>query len=269
MPQMVWATRPDGYHDFFNKQWYDYTGLDYDQTKNKGWSLAVHSDDYDRAISIWQQALDTGAVYQVEYRMRRYDGQYRWFLARALPMRDETGKIIKWFGTCTDINDQKLASDILEQKVRERTHELQRANAELEASNIELLQFASVASHDLKEPLRKIHMFGNLLKDRYLTGNDTAAEYMQRIITSSARMTRLINDLLDFTRLSVNSDFETTDLNHVMDEVLSDLEIAIKEKEAVVDIGPLPKAEVIPGQIRQVRREEQDRECRQPLAHVD
>jgi len=114
------------------------------------------------------------------------------------------------------------------------------------------MQFASVASHDLKEPLRKIHMFGNLIRERYLHGNDTAAEYMQRIITSSARMTRLINDLLDFSRLSVNAAFEMTDLNHVMEEVLSDLEIAIKEKDARIETVPLPQAEVIPGQIRQV-----------------
>jgi two-component system CheB/CheR fusion protein len=145
-----------------------------------------------------------------------------------------------------------MAAEILEQKVRERTVELQKANADLEASNTELLQFASVASHDLKEPLRKIHMFGNLIRDRYLDGNDAAAEYMERIITSSARMTRLINDLLDFTRLSVNSEFELTDLNLVVEEVLSDLEIAIKEKSAVIEVGKLPQAEVIAGQIRQV-----------------
>lgn len=252
MPQMVWATRPDGYHDFFNKQWYIFTGLTYEQTKDKGWALVLHPDDYARTVKVWQHSLQTGDVYQIEYRMRRYDGQYRWFLVRALPMRDEEGNILKWFGTCTDIHDQKMASDILEQKVRERTAELQRAISELEATNIELLQFASVASHDLKEPLRKIHMFANLLNDRYLTGNDAAAEYMHRIITSSARMTRLINDLLEFTRLSVNSAFELTDLNIVMEEVLSDLEIAIKEKKAVVDVCQLPHADVIPGQIRQV-----------------
>lgn len=252
MPQMVWSTLSDGYHDFFNKQWYDYTGLNFDQTKDKGWSLTLHPDDYERTINIWQHSLQTGDVYEIEYRMRRHDGQYRWFLARALPMRNEERTITKWFGTCTDIHDQKMAADIMEQKVRERTAELQKANAELEASNTELLQFASVASHDLKEPLRKIHMFGNLIKERYLTENNAAAEYMQRIIASSARMTRLINDLLDFTRLSVNSEFEPTDLNLVIEEVLSDLEIAIREKAAFIEVGRLPQAEVIPGQIRQV-----------------
>src|SRR5678815_4928177 len=136
-------------------------------------------------------------------------------------MRDERAKIMKWFGTCTDVHDQKMLNEVLEQKVKERTAELQKANAELEASNAELLQFASVASHDLKEPLRKIHIFSNLVKDRYLPNMDGAAEYIERIISASARMTKLINDLLTFTRLSVNASFENVSLNRLVDEVMS------------------------------------------------
>ncbi len=253
MPQMVWSTKPDGFHDFYNKGWYDYTGLTYEETKDKGWSLVLHPDDYGRSWAIWKESLKTGTPYEVEYRFRRYDGVYRWFLGRALPMRDEKGRITKWFGTCTDIHDQRTLSDVLEQKVQERTTELQKINLELEASNTELLQFASVASHDLKEPLRKIHMFGHLIRERYLEDkDDTAKEYMDRIIVSSARMTRLINDLLNFTRISVNSEVEITDLNIVMEEVLSDLEVAIEEKHAKITSGKLPKIEAIPGQIRQV-----------------
>jgi two-component system CheB/CheR fusion protein len=252
MPQMVWATQPDGYHDFYNKVWYDYTGLSYEQTKDKGWSLVLHPDDYERTWRIWEHSLKTGETYETEYRLRRYDGVYRWFLARATPLRNERNKIVKWFGTCTDIHDQKMTSDILEQKVKERTEELQKTNLELEASNNELLQFASVASHDLKEPLRKIHMFSNLIKDRYISNMDGAADYMNRIIGASARMTKLINDLLTFTRLSVTSNFETTNLNTIVDEVMSDLELSISEKHAVIEVDELPSAEIITGQMRQV-----------------
>jgi two-component system CheB/CheR fusion protein len=253
MPQMVWSTRPDGYHDFYNKGWYDYTGLDFDSTKDKGWKLVVHPDDYKRTWQVWQHSLETGEVYEIEYRLRRHDGAYRWFLGRAVPMRDEKGQIIKWFGTCTDIHDQKEISDILEQKVEERTQELQRINAALEVTNAELFQFASVASHDLKEPLRKIHMFSTLIKDRYLKDeNDGATDYMNRIISSSARMTKLINDLLSYSRLSVNSLFEPTDLNSIVNEVLADLELSIHEKQAVVEVSPMPVIDAVPGQIRQV-----------------
>ncbi|RYY96124.1 MAG: PAS domain S-box protein, partial [Chitinophagaceae bacterium] len=254
MPQMVWAARADGYHEFFNKQWYDYTGLSYEALQGEdGWAQVVHPDDQERARKLWQHALATGDTYEVESRFRDKEGNFRWFLGRALPMRDESGAIVKWFGTCTDINDNKLMNDVLEQKVRERTEELQRTNAELEGSNAELLQFASVASHDLKEPLRKIHIFSNILRDRYLEeASEGAIDYITRIINSSARMTKLINDLLAFSRLSVNHFFESVDLNEIISEVLSDLELSISEKGATVDVGELPRIDAVPGQLRQV-----------------
>lgn len=252
MPQMVWSTKPDGYHDFFNKGWYDYTGLNYEQTKDKGWAFILHPEDKERTWAVWNHCLQTGDTYEIEYRMRRHDGFYRWFLARALPMRDDKGKIIKWFGTCTDIHDQKIMADVLEQKVVERTLELQQTNAELEASNSELLQFASVASHDLKEPLRKIHMFSNIIKDRFGNQLDGAESYLDRIITSSARMTRLINDLLVYSRLSVTALFERISLSVIIEEVLMDLELSIAEKGATVEVTELPVLDMVPGQMRQV-----------------
>lgn len=252
MPQMVWTTTPDGYHDYFNKRWYDFTGTRFDDVKGEGWNPVLHPDDRQRAFNVWQHSLKTGEPYEIEYRFKACDGTYRWFLGRALPLRDENGKILKWFGTCTDIHDQKMMNDILEAKVKERTRELQKANAELEVSNNELLQFASVASHDLKEPLRKIHMFSNLIKERYLAQMDGAAEYMDRIISASARMTKLINDLLTLTRLSSNSMIEKVALNHIVDEVISDLELAITERNAKIETGNLPSAEVVSGQMRQV-----------------
>lgn len=252
IPQMVWSTKPDGYHDFYNKQWYDYTGRSFEETRGKNWNAVLHPEDQQRASKIWKQSLQTGDPYEIEYRLRKYDGEYRWFLGRALPLRNEAGTIVKWFGTCTDIHDQKMLNEILEQKVKERTLELQKANGELEASNAELLQFASVASHDLKEPLRKIHIFSNLIKDRYLGSVDGASDYIERIISASARMTKLINDLLTFTRLSINASFENVSLNRLVDEVMSDLELAISEKHAIIEVDDLPRIDAITGQIRQV-----------------
>jgi PAS domain S-box-containing protein len=115
MPQMIWLTRPDGYHYYYNKQWYDYTGLTYGQTEGEGWNNVFHPGDQLRALKVWRHSLATGEPYQIEYRCRRYDGEYRWFLGRALPLRDESGVILKWFGTCTDIDDQKRAEEVLEQ----------------------------------------------------------------------------------------------------------------------------------------------------------
>lgn len=255
MPQMVWSALPDGYHDYYNKRWYEYTGLSYDGTKGEGWNSVLHPDDREMAWKVWNQSLQTGEPYEIEYRFRRHDGEYHWFLGRALPLRDENGEIRKWFGTCTDIHEQKLANTILEQKVNERTKELKEMNQELEESNNDLLQYASVASHDLKEPLRKTVIFGTLLKENHEHElSEKARSYVNKIIVSSDRMTRLVSDLLTYTRLSSSGapQFQKTNLNDLVQDVLNDLEILIEEKKASFEVHGLPEAEIIPSEMRQV-----------------
>lgn len=108
MPQLIWITQPNGYHEYYNKRWYEYTESNYAQTKGDGWNHMFHPDDQPRAWKAWQHSLKTGQPYEIEYRLRNgKTGEYRWFLGRALPVRDDTGQIIKWFGTCTDIDEQK------------------------------------------------------------------------------------------------------------------------------------------------------------------
>lgn len=109
IPQLVWITRPDGYHEHYNRRWHEYTGRGLEETRGAGWSEVVHPDDRERAWARWRRSLETGEPYSVEYRFRRHDGVYRWFLGQALPQRDESGAIVRWFGTCTDIHDQKEA----------------------------------------------------------------------------------------------------------------------------------------------------------------
>ena len=150
------------------------------------------------------------------------------------------------------IAHQQQVNEMLEQKVRERTEELREINKSLEASNHDLQQFASVASHDLKEPLRKIQLFGAILRDKFLNADPNALSYMERIVGSSERMARLINDLLNYSRLSVASIYEPTDFNVVVQEILSDLELMITEKDAVINVEKIPQIEAVPGQIRQV-----------------
>lgn len=113
MPQMVWTTAPDGTHLYFNKGWTDYTGLSLDESHGWGWQDVLHPDDLERTTLVWTRSLSTGNDYQIEYRMRGKDGSYRWQLARAQPLRDADGKILQWFGTCTDIEAQKNAQELL------------------------------------------------------------------------------------------------------------------------------------------------------------
>jgi PAS domain S-box-containing protein len=113
LPQLVWTTDPEGYHDYFNRRWYEFTGLYPDQSMGEAWIAALHPEDRPRAQDRWSQALATGAPYEIEYRLRSAAGRYVWFLARALPIRDMSGVIVRWFGTNTDISGQKRAEDAL------------------------------------------------------------------------------------------------------------------------------------------------------------
>ncbi len=109
VPQIVWATRADGSNIFFNQQWVEYTGLTLEESYGHGWNIPFHPDDKQRAWDAWQNATKHGATYSLEVRLQRADGIYRWWLVRGAPLLDTTGKIINWFGTCTDIDDLKQA----------------------------------------------------------------------------------------------------------------------------------------------------------------
>ncbi|MFN3866953.1 MAG: diguanylate cyclase domain-containing protein [Demequina sp.] len=111
LPQIVWVTRPDGYHVYFNQQWTDFTGLTLAESMGDGWNPPFHPDDRVLARQRWDEATRSGEPYEIEYRLRRHDGVYRWMLGRASPVRDESGAIVKWFGTCTDIEGLRTALD--------------------------------------------------------------------------------------------------------------------------------------------------------------
>ncbi|WP_276134203.1 chemotaxis protein CheB [Polluticoccus soli] len=253
MPLIVWTAGPTGKISFLNQHFSTYTGLPVQAGREWGWMDFVHGNHLKNLKTTWKNAIREGASgFELEIKIKDADGQYCWHLLRAQAMRNADGSLKMWVGTTTDINEQKMATEILEQKVEERTKELRRINDALELSNHDLQQFASVASHDLKEPLRKIHIFSNMLKDRYSETLDGGNDYVDRIISSSARMTRLINDLLAFSRLSVNSLFQKVDLNVIVNEILQDLELAIQEKSAEIKVSKLPIIDAVPGQMRQL-----------------
>src|SRR6202790_2243034 len=117
IPTLAWSARPDGSADFFNQRWLDYTGLSAKQALGWGWEVAIHPDDLPRILETFRDALNSVKPYEVEGRFRRFDGEFRWFLFRASPLCDESGKVVKWYGANTDIEDRKRAEDAL------RSHE--------------------------------------------------------------------------------------------------------------------------------------------------
>lgn len=124
MPQMVWSTLPDGYHDYYNARWYQYTGVPAGSTDGEGWNDMFHPDDQSLAWARWRHSLDSGEPYEIEYRLRHHSGAYRWTLGRALPIRDAHGAIIRWIGTCTDIHEQKLMLEEREMIAHELSHRI-------------------------------------------------------------------------------------------------------------------------------------------------
>ena len=124
MPQMVWSTRADGFHDYYNARWYEFTGMQPGTTDGEGWNGMFHPDDQERAWAQWRHCLATGDPYQIEYRLRHHTGAYRWTLGRALPVRDARGQISRWFGTCTDIHESRLAAEEREIIAQELSHRI-------------------------------------------------------------------------------------------------------------------------------------------------
>jgi PAS domain S-box-containing protein len=113
LPQLVWSSRPDGSVDYVNRRWCEFTGLSAEQFLGNGWEVAIHPDDLPQVLEHWHRSLETGQTYEWEYRVRTAAGGYEWFLSRAMPIQDLTGKITRWFGTSTNINAQKTAEEAL------------------------------------------------------------------------------------------------------------------------------------------------------------
>jgi len=245
IPQIAFTANAKGDIEFVNDHWYSYSD-------NKNEFPRVYHNEVPIS-GFWKEAISEEEPFSKEVCIKKInENVYRYHLLKAIPVKED-GAIVKWVGTLTDIHEQKLANEILEQRVDERTRELQKINDALEKSNTDLQQFASVASHDLQEPLRKIQVFSSIVSERYNGRLEPGiTEYLDKISASSRRMTKMINDLLNFSRLSVSNLFENADLNVIIQDILQDLELVIQEKKAVVNVEKIPRLDVVPGQIRQV-----------------
>jgi signal transduction histidine kinase/CheY-like chemotaxis protein len=243
LPQIAFTVKTDGKTEYVNENWFQYS-------TDAAVFPEIHPDD--DFWPQWEQTFKTGSEFSTEVRLKHLKtGDFKYFLLKIIPVY-QGSEIIRWVGSFTDIHQQKMVNELLEHKVELRTRELLDKNSELETTNHELQQFAWVVSHDLKEPLRKIQTFSHLIKDKYLNDNAEATSYLNRSINSSARMSRLISDLLDYSRLSVKAHFQPTDLNLLIGELLIDFDEIILERHATVTVGELPVIDTIPSQIRQV-----------------
>ncbi|MEO5895852.1 MAG: PAS domain-containing protein [Vicinamibacterales bacterium] len=196
IPQLAWSARPDGYIDWYNQRWYDYTGTTFESMQGWGWK-AVHDPELvEQVLTRWQASLDGGEPFEMEFTLRRGDGQFRWHLTRAVPFRDETGRLVRWFGTNTDIDASRR--DALE-RVALLENE-QRARVAAEVASRAKDEFLATASHELRTPLNAILGWARMLQSGRLdqSGLLRAIDSIER----NARIqVRLIEDILDGSRL--------------------------------------------------------------------
>lgn len=242
--QIAFTLNAAGEIEFVNRYWYEYAA---DKT------VFPEAEDGTPAVAdCVRVALASGVQEVNEVRIRHISrNEYRYHLLSMTPVRKDD-RIVKWVGIFTDIHEQKMINQLLENRVHERTLALQQANRELEISNHELQQFAYIASHDLKEPLRKIQVFSNLISGKIGEEQPEALHYLNRVVHSAERMNKLITDVLDYSKLSITSIFHVTDINTVIREIMDDMELLIAEKQALIHVDELLPLEVIPSQIRQV-----------------
>jgi len=144
IPTTAWTARPDGYCDFLNQVWLEYAGRTAEQAQGWGWTEAIHPDDREQLVEEWQSSLASGIPVDTEARIRRFDSSYRWFLIRGNPLRDESGNILKWYGTCTDIDERKKAEEALNRAHSELAHVARIATLNALAGSI---------AHEINQPL--------------------------------------------------------------------------------------------------------------------
>jgi two-component system, OmpR family, phosphate regulon sensor histidine kinase PhoR len=202
IPVMAWTALPDGSISYFNKRWYEYTGMQ-ENGLLENWPSVVHSDDLELALSAWKDSLNSKAPFRVEYRLRRAsDGNYRWHFGNALPYRNEAGEVIAWFGISSDIDFQKKA---LEQKD----------------------EFISVVSHELKTPVTSLKGFLQLMMAMQKDTDAVQFDYLATMNNQVNKLTRLITDLLDASKFNnglLKYDKDNFAFNELVTEIVSEMQ---------------------------------------------
>lgn len=194
--QLVWMAEPDGQISWYNQRWYEYTGTDLETMRGEGWRTVHHPEHLERVVAGYTRAIAAGTAWEDTFPLRGRDGTYRWFLSRALPIRDAGGRIVHWFGTNTDVSDQRTA-----QEERERLLvATEAARAEAETANRAKDEFLAILSHELRTPLNAIVGWAKLLSLGPVEPDDLT-EGIAAIERNAIAQARLVDDLLDISRI--------------------------------------------------------------------
>jgi PAS domain S-box-containing protein len=242
LPGLIWSTDAEANIDYVNQVWISYAGWKSGDDALKylpmePWKDLLHPEDRDEYFLRWNDSLRTGNTFEVQARLRRAsDWSYRWFLCRAVAVRDRTGQIIRWLGGCTDVQQQM-----------EGATQLKMANQALEQSNADLEQFAYAASHDLQEPLRMVSIYSQLLKEEYATALDGhALSYIDFAVNGATRMSNLLTGLLTYSRVANAAPQISlgTDACAAVNAALLNLKTVVDNTRASIEVGTLPAVQI-------------------------
>lgn len=226
IPHLAWMANADGHVFWYNQRWYDYTGGTAEEMTGWGWQLAHDPAMLPEVLQRWRECIRTETLFEMVFPLRGADGVFRLFLTRVVPVRDISGKVTRWFGTNTDIDEQKRVEEAL-----------RRANRDLE-------QVAYVTSHDLQEPLRMVNIYSQLLLKRLGPQTDVQLqEFAGYVRTGVRRLELLIRDLLDYARATHDQDGAfagIADMTSALRRAMSLVDTSVQENQAEITLEPLP-----------------------------
>ena len=232
---LAWMTTPAGDIFWYNKRWFEYTGTTLEEMKGWGWQKVQHPDHVERVKTKWALHLQRLESWEDTFPLRRHDGEYRWFLSRAFPIKNSQGEVVSWFGTNTDITDQKLSEEELERVVNERTARLQETVGELEA-------FSYSISHDMRAPLRAMQGYAKVLLEDYgKTLDVNARKYLDRIQRGANRLDLLVQDVLAYSKVAKGDIvLHRVDLERLLDDIIMAHPEFQEPRAHIVVAKPLP-----------------------------
>ena len=236
LPQLVWMTDNNGLQLFASSRWKEYSGIE--PTGMETWQQIIHPDDLEQIGRQWADSMNYKTVYRSEARLRAVTGHYRWHYVQGEPIRNDKGEVIKWIGSWTDIHDQKESEQELEALVAQRTADLARSNEDLE-------QFAHVASHDLKEPVRKIRLFAGRMQEELKDElPERGKAYLGRINVAAERMLNMIEGVLAYSSNDRSQEkIEKLHLQDIVQDIKTDLDMLFHQKRAQLFFQDLPVLE--------------------------
>jgi PAS domain S-box-containing protein len=243
-PVLIWIAGPDKLCHYFNKLWLELTGRTIEQELGNGWMEGVHLDDRPHCQETYLRSFMAQEDFKIEFRLRRYDGHYRWMLNHGVPLFGPEGKFIGFIGSCVDITNRKHTEEAVQRLNTELEGRVAARTAALRESHEQMESFTYTVAHDLRAPLRAMQGFAAALLEDYGSAlDDQAKDFMQRIMASAQRMDALIQDLLAYSRISRTPLLlEKVRLEKIVESVRSLYEPEIKSKQATLLVeAPLPE----------------------------